>query len=201
MSRNVNIYYFSKYSETCLNLLRLMDAHGIKNKFLMMCVDDMHELPTGLERIPTLIISGIPKPFVGNDALQWFNDNKVFFAQQTAEIQSKMHLYNMAKSADGSTMNGFIDCEHKGISDEYAYADTDMPQPKSFVEYGSDGNVIFTPPIDGKIKEDVQKRLIRDAVSQRNNQEDEYKKNMKQDQINILFMKEREKLMDRQMGI
>ncbi len=201
-TKTANVYFYSRVSQTCIDLMKLMDAYGIRNKFLLRCVDDMDVIPPGLDRVPTLIIYGIPRPFVGNDAMKWFEDNKMYFAQQSAELQTKMHLYNMAKNAqDNNNPHGFSECEHGGLSDEFAYTDTDMSQPKSFVNYGNDGDIIVTPPKDSKLSISVQQRLIKDATNIRNDQEKEYAKMMKQDQINKLMMLEKSKLVNAHLGL
>ena len=198
----MNVYYYSRVSQLSIDLLRLMDSYGVRNKFMLMCVDDMEQIPSGIVRIPTLVVNGINKPLVANEAIEWFENNKQFFVQQNAEMQGKINLYYMTKNlTDGQGPKGFSNCEQKGMSDEFAYTDTDIAQPKEFCSYGNDGDIIITPPKDGKMNNSSQKKLIGDLEEMRKTQEIEYSKIMKNEQVNKIIMMERDQLMKRRIGI
>jgi hypothetical protein len=181
-----------------------MDSYGILNKFMLICVDDMKagDFPKGIERVPTLIVHGINKPLVANEAVEWFERNKQYFAQQNVEMQSKINLYNMAKSAAGNNApKAFSNCEHRGVSDDFAYTDTDEAQQKEFCLYGNDGDIIITPPKDGTMNSSSQKKLLRDIEIIRKDQDAEHTKIMKQEQINKIISIERNQFMKKRMGI
>lgn len=204
MNRNINICYYSRVSKLCIDLLKLMENYGILNKFYLKCVDDMdrNAIPKGLERVPTLIISGINKPLVANEAVKWFNDNRQYLMQQNMNIQNKKLILNMTKNMyNDSGPKGFSSSELIGTSDEFAYMETDEAQPKVFCKYGDDGDVIFTPPKDSKITDSSQQQLLGNIESVRKIQEKEYGTMMRQNQINKLIEIERDQLVKNQMGL
>jgi len=206
MNRNINIFYYSRVSKLCIDLIKMMESYGIINKFMLKCIDDMNpnQIPAGLERVPTLIVAGIDKPLVANEAVKWFNENRPYLQQQNAEMANKRIIYNLTKNATGENnigIKGFSN-EHEGISDNFAYMDTDAAQPKSFCQYGSDAdNIIYTPPTDGKINAAQQKQMIAVADSDRTTQIKEYADVMKQEQIDKLIMKERDQLIKSRHGV
>jgi hypothetical protein len=201
-NRNINIFYYSRISKLCIDLICMMNNYGIIDKFKLKCIDDMQELPKSLERVPTLIIIGIDKPLVANDAVKWFNDNRPYLQQQCSDLQNKKLLYNMTKSMyDQQGPKGFSINELGGISDDFAYTDTDQAQPKTFCGYGNDIDIIVTPPQDSKINEITQKKLLAEIENTQKNQDDEYKIIMKQEQINKIIQKERDQLIKNRVGI
>lgn len=203
VQKQMNIFYYSKFSGMCTNLLKLMDNYKVLNKFLLKCVDDMPELPRGLERVPTLIVVGIDKPLVAKEAMIWFDNMRPIFAQQCADIQNKQIMYNIMKNNQLAMKGpkGYAEEEYHGISDSFAYFDVDMPQPKTFCEYGNEKDAIYTPPIDDKIKSDEQKRYIQKLEQDRRKQEGELVSIMKKEQIEAIMNNEREKLLKERLGI
>jgi hypothetical protein len=201
-NRNINVFYYSRISRLCLDLICMMDNYGILDRFKLKCIDDMQELPKSLDRVPTLVIIGIDKPLVANEAVKWFNDNRHFLQQQNSELQNKRLLYNMTKNMyNQQGPKGFSTSELDGVSDAFAYTDADQAQPKTFCSYGNDGDVILTPPKDGKINEETQKKLLGERQNIYKSQDEEYKVIMKQEQINKLIHKEREQLIKNRVGI
>lgn len=204
MNKQINIFYYSRVSKLCLDLIRMMDNYGILNKFLLQCIDDMNDIPKGLDRVPTLIVVGIPKPLVANEAVKWFNDNKPYLQQQGSDLQNKKLLYNITKTMyDQQGPKGFSSNELEGLSDNFAYSDENFnyAQPKTFCLYGNDGDVIMTPPKDGKLNSETQKNLICEIEKNQKKQDDECKVYMKQEQLNKIMQKERDELMKNHLGI
>lgn len=203
VNRNINIFYYSRVSKLCIDMIKMMDNYGIINRFMLKCIDDMNpaQIPNGLDRVPTLIVAGIDKPLVANEAVKWFNDNRPYLIQQTSEMTNKKIIYNLTKNSNNmSGPKGFSD-EHCGISDNFAYMETDEAQPKEFCRYGSDDDEIYTPPKDGKINTVQQKKLIADVDADRKQHEKEYAVAMKQEQVDKLILKEREQLVRNRHGI
>lgn len=202
--KQMNIFFYSKFSTMCTDLLRMMDSYKILNQFLLRCIDDMKQLPPGLERVPTLIVVGVNKPLVAKEAVKWFNDMRPILFQQSAEMQNKKIMYNIMRN-NMQTLNGpkgYAQGEYDGVSDSFAYTDVDMAQPKTFCEYGNDKNVIYTPPRENiKIKETEQLQNIQDLERMRSQQEKEYSSIMKREQIEAVMAKEREQLMKNRLGI
>lgn len=200
----MNIYYYSKFSRMCTDLLKMMDDYKIINNFLLRCIDDMETLPSGLERVPTLIIAGIDKPLIAKEAIKWFNDMRPIFIQQCNDMQNKRILYGIMKNSMEAINGpkGYTQGEYDGVSDSFAYTDVDMAQPKTFCEYGNDKDAILTPPKEEyKIRKDEQDNNVRNLEQSRKQQETEYTSIMKREQIESVMNKERNKLMRERLGI
>lgn len=201
-NRPVNILYYSRVSKLCLDIIKMLDNYNLLNHFMLKCIDDMKQLPTSLTRVPTLIIHGINKPLVANEAITWFNDNRPFLQKQNSEFNDKKLLYNMTKNMyDTNGPKGFSVNELDGVSDAFAYTETDQAQPKTFCAYGNDSDIIVTPPKDGKINQVIQKKLLNDIQKSIKLQDEEYKTVMKQEQINKIIQKEQEQLIKNRVGL
>lgn len=206
IQKQMNIFYYSKFSTMCTDLLKMMDSYKILNQFLLKCIDDMQQVPPGLKRVPTLIVVGVDKPLVAKEAVNWFNNMRPIFAQQSLDMQNKRIMYNiMRNSMQGMHgPKGYAQGEYDGVSDSFAYTDVDMAQPKTFCEYGNDSNAIYTPPKEDdkfRIKEGEQNRNIKELEQLRKQQESEYTSIMKREQIEAVMNKEREGLMRERLGI
>jgi len=202
----LNIFYYSKFSTMCTDLLKLMDSHGVLNKFFLKCIDDMETLPKGLERIPTLIVVGINKPLVAREAMEWFDSMRPIFSQQNNDMLSKKIMFNIMKNNTEANTGpkGYVHCEYDGISDTFAYTNTDMAQPKTFCEFEKDGTVIYTPPCEDKsmaIKDTEQKRYINDLQRTRKQQESEFTNIMRQGQVDAVINRERTQMTKNRLGI
>jgi len=201
-NRPVNILYYSRVSKLCLDIIKMLDNYNLLNHFMLKCIDDMKQLPASLTRVPTLIIHGINKPLVANEAVAWFNENRPFLQKQNSEFNDKKLLYNMTKNMyDTNGPKGFSVNELDGVSDAFAYTETDQAQPKTFCAYGNDSDIIVTPPKDGKINQVIQKKLLNDIQKSIKLQDEEYKTVMKQEQINKIIQKEQEQLIKNRVGL
>lgn len=202
----MNIFYYSKFSVMCTDLLKMMDSYNILGQFILKCIDDMPTPPAGLERVPTLIIGGINKIYVAKDAVMWFNSMRSVFIQQNADMQNKKIMYNIIKNnmqTQGGP-NGYTEGEYSGTSDTFAYLDLDIAQPKTFCEYGTDGTVIYTPPkedANDKIRISEQERGSRELEQMRIQQDNDYMSTMKNQHVEAVMNNERERLMKNRLGI
>lgn len=208
--KQMNIIYYSTICELCKTLLKLLNGYDALKHFHLQCVDNMDPIPQGLSRVPTLILAGVNKPFVGRETINWFENNKMMFINMNSERQKKMILYNIKKNTQKekeSNENGFSEMEHKGISDNFAYycenieKDIDMPQPKEFSDCQNDSTVIFTPPMDKKIGQDTQHKNIYKIQETRKNQEIEICSTMKQLHVEAIMKNEHAKLINLKLGI
>ena len=205
-SKQMNILYYSKFSTMCTDLLKLMDSYGVLNKFFLKCIDDMEILPKGLERIPTLIVVGVNKPLVAREAMEWFDSMRPMFSQQNNDMLSKKIMFNIMKNNTEANNGpkGYVHCEYDGVSDSFAYTNTDLAQPKTFCEFENDGSVIYTPQSEDKtmaIKDSEQKRYINDLQKNRKQQESEFSNIMRQGQIDAVIDRERTQMTKNRLGI
>jgi hypothetical protein len=202
--KQMNVFFYSKFSAMCTDLLKMMDSYKIINQFLLRCVDDMVQLPPGLERVPTLIVIGIEKPLVAKEAMTWFDGMRPIFLQQSSDTLNKQIMNGIMRNGMQSIQGpkGYANGEYDGISDSFAYTDVDMAQPKTFCEYGNDKDAIYTPPKDDtKINKQEQDRSIREMEQERKQQETEYANIMKRGQVEAVMYRERNQLMKERLGI
>jgi len=187
----------------CTDLLKMMDSYNILNRFNLKCIDDMLQIPAGLERVPTLVVVGIDKPLVAKEAVMWFNQMRPMFVQQNVEMQQKRIMHRISRNNVNGGPKGYAQGEYDGISDTFAYTDVDIPQPKAFCDYGKNSeDVIFTPPKDrGKIVEAEQKRFVKDLECERKKNDLEYSNVMKRDQVDAVMNREHDNLMREKLGI
>ena len=197
----VNIIFYSKFCQMSRDLIKMMTECKILGKFVLKCIEDMqeHEIPASLTRVPTLIVSGIQKPLVANDAILWFKKNQPIFMQQIYDTQNKIVMRNIMKN-NMQSMNGpkgYLENEYSGISDSFAYADEnlDLAQPKVYTDCNGSTDVIYTPPLDGKIKENESKKLIFNAKKEYEQQDKECGDLLRKQQLEILVNHEAQKLM------
>lgn len=203
MQTSRHILYHSRVSELCIDLLRVLDSCGALRFFRIICIDDLEasQIPPTLKRVPTMIIIGIPAPFVGKDAINWISSNKMLFMNNNAEYQTKKIMYNMMQNMTSGPLC-FSDTEHIGTSDNFAYTDLDNAQPKTFCEYGKDKDIIYTPPSEkNKMCKMEQDKNLHNVEIIRKKQEQEYQNAMKHQQVDAIMLKEREKLIKEQLGL
>lgn len=205
-AQQLNVFFYSKFSIMCTDLLKMMDSYGILRQFLLRCIDDMPNPPPGLDRVPTLIVAGIGKPLVAREAVMWFNNARPMFMQQSTDLQNKRIMQNIMKNNMQSMAGpkGYAHEEFDGFSDGFAYLDVDMAQPKKFVEYGNDNSIIYTPPKEEKgdtIKLAEQERSCNNLDQMRKQQDIEYKAMMAQEQVNTVMANECDLLMKKRLGL
>lgn len=196
-----NKLYYSKISKLCTDLIKIMDSCGATRMFAMHCVDDMPVIPQGIDKVPTLMIYDIQKVLIGKEALVWFSENRIYYAQKNAELQGKKIIYNNTIGENNTGPKAFSNTEDNGMSDTFAYTDVDAPQPKAFcpnINGEHNDTDIYTPPEDYKKNENHVNNMKKKITSMRNErrtQESQYSEQMKKDQINKILSIEQEKLL------
>lgn len=83
---------------------------------------------------------------------------------------------------------GFIQEEMSGFSDSFAYLMTDNPLPKSFLPCDKDLQ-IYTPPENNKLDKRNQEILIKNVETLRDNDKNEFVKNIENQHRQILYNK------------
>lgn len=183
------------------DLIKMMTECKILNKFVLKCIEDMadNEIPKSLTRVPTLIVANIQKPLVANDAILWFKKNQPIFMQQIYDTQNKIVMRNIMKNNMQSMTGpkGYLENEYSGISDSFAYADEnlDLAQPKVYTDCNGSTEVIYTPPLEGKMMDGESKNYINNAKKEREQQDKEYNDVLRKQQLEILLNNEAQKLM------
>lgn len=192
-----NIIFYSNFCEASKYLIMLMKGERLLELFHPFCVDDNPKTPKGITDTPTLIIAGIPNPYVSTDAFAWFSKIKQWRIGQSflsmANEQQK-YLVNMNKNLQGgetSRVLGFNDIEMKGMSDIFAFFATNMADertealPQSFVdcENMQEQRIFVAPeildPKKRKIKAKDQAKMLEHLEADRKGQDKEFEENIK----------------------
>ena len=197
MNNRANILFYSLKCDMCQNLLTILQNENLLTYFKPYCVDNkLNKIPPQIQFVPTLIVSGINKPLVGNETFKWVQQFK--FLKQKALANTNNHLIqkkllSMINNSDGPM--GWMDNEMGDLSDKFAYTKIDKPLPQSFFRINSENkNTIFTPPNIKKIAKSDQKKLITHMEKQRAMQDELYKKQNKQHHLQAIANDEQKKI-------
>ena len=197
----IRIFYSTKCKE-CINLWQVINNEGIGRLFIPVCLDNFNSkqiasIMTSIRAIPTIVISAENQKtaiYEGpQNCSQWltqFTLNRRKNIAQQVEQQRKLiqkSQYIAKTQEDGAAE--FNEAEMDGISDNYSYNHTDLCQPKSFVMIDTeDQNSILTPQIkEGKIDMHSMKKQLLDLESSRSSDNQQFMKNMEQNQIKAVI--------------
>lgn len=197
-AQKLNIIFYSTQCQFCHDLIRSMKNEGILQYFRMICVDNnIQNIPANITQVPAIITTDTNRVYLANEAFKWLQGVKYMRQQKINESNKKLIEYNIQKNAQSGGPHSFISTEMNGISDNFAYTDIDMAQPKNFQEYGKDDrDIILTPPIDTKINTSQQSKKLKEAELSREQQNKVFSENMKQGQLQAVLRAEREKMLN-----
>lgn len=191
---NTNILFYSNKCEGSQTLLSMMKSENLIKYFLQVCTDNNKNLPALINNTPTLIIKGIPTPYVGGDAFVWLSQVKQW--KLKCQVQKIANMQNQtlttANLTGGQTTNllGFSDSEMSGISDLFGYLEDGKEMPHSYVNYNQIGqDNILTPSNENpndKITITKHKELNRNLETLRKQQDDIFKKSVSDLKRNLL---------------
>lgn len=197
----IRIIYSTKCRE-CINLLQVIKNEGMDNMFIFVCLDNFtskqlanlglgnsKELPiivVSSQNQPSMIIEGPQK------CSQWINNftmnrRKNIIQQVESRRKEIEQAQATARNQDGGPIE-FVQDEMDGISDNYAYNGTDLPQPKNFVVVGNEENYnIRTMNVDDE-KLDKSKMMaeLSGLEKSRNNESSLFKQMMEREVINAV---------------
>jgi hypothetical protein len=190
-----HIIFFSELCDSCTNLRLLMKNENILHYFEPQCIDRKEDYykSIGITHVPTLIVPGIQKPLITVDAFKWLQNVKCMRYQNTMNNSNKMLQYNMMKNMQMDGPNAYVSTEMSGLSDKFAYTDTDMAQVKSF-SYGNEDPIYTGPAEDDKISAAEYTKLIQDNDITRKQSEKEFEKIMKKGQLQAIIKAEQQQL-------
>ncbi len=197
-AQKLNIIFYSTQCQFCHDLIRSMKNEGILQYFRMICVDNnIQNLPANITQVPAIITTDTNRVYLANEAFKWLQGVKYMRQQKINESNKKLIEYNIQKNAQSGGPHSFIATEMNGVSDNFAYTDIDMAQPKNFQEYGKDDrDIILTPPIDTKINTSQQSKKLKEAELSREQQNKVFSEHMKQGQLQAVLRAEREKMLN-----
>lgn len=192
--------FYSEKCSGCLNLWNIIYSEGITRMFIPICVDNFSAKELSqlkLLMVPAIVISGAnqsPVIYEGlNQCSQWLSTfiyNRRLNIKQRVEQQrrliQKQQILSRIKD-EGATE--YVDTEMEGISDSYSYNNTDLYQPKNFVNIGDEINCrIITPNFEqNKIHEEEMLRQLRDLETNRKSDNQKFMQLMEQNQIKAVF--------------
>jgi hypothetical protein len=155
--------------------------------FKCICVDKMpidNLSKMGIKNVPTIIIknqNGASSLYECRNAFMWLEN--ILKYRRNSSIKKNFDI------PVASIIDGYKTEELNGISDQYAYLQTDIPHPKSFLPYGKDEQYrIITIPsnandkLDGKDQSDMINKL----ESLREKQTDDIRNIMEKNQLDII---------------
>lgn len=192
--------YYTKRCNECLNLLRVIQNEGIERMFIYMCLDEFSAADISklsIKVLPSIVVSienQNPSVYEGPQRCsQWLTDFTINRRRNLAQqVEQQMRMIQKTHATIRQQEGGpieYTEAEMDGIGDSYAYNNIDICQPKNFVIVGTeDKSFIRTPNMEeGKVNlTELERRL--DAIEKsRNNDRDQFMKNMEQNQINAIF--------------
>lgn len=154
----MKILFYSNKCNYSLKIIEIINSLKI-NDIKFICVDNNTNLPSKLEKVPTLIIPEINQPLVGNNAFKWFE------LQQ--KINNNTNNINSSIKIDENAFSNTKDLNTKDEIDEY-------------IDYS------FLNKITNEINNNENKN---DETLNKNNQQNEINKmiSLRNNQINNIF--------------
>ena len=202
---SINVLFFSNSCDMSTNLLASLQMEKLTQYFHLICTDNNPNVPPQI-KTPTLIIRGVPTPYVGGDAFVWLAKVKQWKINMTLKrmnLAQQQYFQNISNNlSNNDSMNQpnniieFSETEMNSISDMFSFFSTNISKesqdalPQSFFACNGLGQeYICTPPLeDGsykisdkskyKIDKYKQKELTNKISSERLNQDKAFKQNM-----------------------
>lgn len=184
-----NILFYSNNCKLSQEFLVLMKNEKLDKYFYFICIDN-NKIPQ-IKYTPTLIIKGIPTPYVASDAFVWLSKIKQWkinmMLQKLSSAQQE-YLKTINNNLVTNTNNNIISFsknEMEGMTDLFAYIQEDNAIPHSYFDYNDIGKeYILTPPLENgqyKINADNKYRLNSSKTQELKNKLESERK--KQDEI------------------
>lgn len=175
----INILFYSNRCEGSKQLISILQSEQLIRFFHIICTDNNPKIPPQITVTPTLIIRGVPMPYVAGDAFAWLakvKQWKMNTTLQTVNTAQQQYLQNINNNltTNNSNILGFTDAEMNGMSDMFSFFSKNIsqecqdPLPQSFFAYNNIGQEnIFTPPLEnGTYKIDINNSVKIDPVKQ-----------------------------------
>lgn len=194
MSSNpYNVLFFSNNCEASKHLIALMNGEDLMKFFYTVLTDSNPKVPPGIKVTPTIIIAGVPTPYVAGDAFIWFAKIKQWKLNTLMQNVNASQQQCLGLSDSKSNILGFNPMEMSAMSDMFSFFSKNASNecsdalPQSYVSYANITNDnIITPPLEGgtyrakdanKINEEKQKALCQKLQMERLDERREFKKN------------------------
>lgn len=198
----IRLFYSTKCNE-CMNLWQVIQNENIVKMFIPVCLDNYTSKQVsglkqmGINVVPTIVISAENQPtaiFEGPvKCSQWLNNftlnrrkNMIQYVEQQRRLIQKEHS-NFRNQENGALE--YAEAEMEGVSDNYAYNNTELSHPKNFMMIGEENNsFIHTPQVvEGKVDIDTMKKRLAELEANRNADNQQMMKIMEQNQIKAVL--------------
>lgn len=196
-----NILFFSNHCDGSKQLLSMMQSEQLTRFFHLICTDSNPKIPPQIKVTPTLIIRGVPTPYVAGDAFAWLakvKQWKMNMMRQRMSTAQQQYLQSIDSNLvqNGPNILGFSQTEMNGMSDIFSFFSKHMAQecqdalPQSYFPCNNLGKeFIDTQPLeDGsfkvsdnsayKINAAKQKELQTNLEMARKKQDENFKQNI-----------------------
>jgi hypothetical protein len=175
MNKVNNILFYSRQCAMCSNVLNILKNENLISHFKLFCVDDnLNSIPTGITKVPTMMVTGVDKLLVESEIFEWIKQVK-FLKQNINSIQ-----HNVKNNGP----IGWIEHEMNGKSDGYAYKDVDKAMMHAYSGFNETSNDIYTPKESNKkINFNQQFALINEVKNGRSEQDNIYEQMNKEQQL------------------
>lgn len=196
---SINILFYSNHCEGSKLLLSMLQTEKLIRFFHLMCTDNNPKVPPQIKVTPTIMIKGVPTPYVAGDAFSWLAKIKQWKMNmdiQKINVAQQQYLKNIGNNLvpDNNNILGFSELEMNSMSDIFSYFSKNISQecqdacPQSYISINDLGKEsIFTPPLeDGSYKIKTEKNIkpntkndaVNNLKSIRSKQDEEFKKNI-----------------------
>lgn len=198
---SINILFYSNHCEGSKDLLSMLNTEKLTRFFHLECTDNNPKIPAQISVTPTLIIRGVPTPYVAGDAFVWLAKIKqwkmnVTMQQMNASQQQYFQSINSNLATNNTNIVGFSDAEINSMSDIFSFFSKNLSQecqdsfPQSFFPVSNMGKeFIETRPFeDGsykisekskcKISIAKQKEMQSNLEAERRKQDEMFKQNI-----------------------
>jgi hypothetical protein len=182
---SANVLFFSNNCDGSKALISLLNGEKLTKYFHLICTDNNNKIPVEIKVTPTLIIKGMPMPYIAGDAFVWFSKVKQWkiqtLMQRMSEAQ-KQHIQtnsNIGQQKIEPELLGFNKIEMEGMSDMFAFISEDNV-PHAHFDYTNIGkDSIYYAANENedkrKISETKQNELTKNLESERKKQDHQIK--------------------------
>jgi len=182
---NYNVLFFSNNCQPSKILINLLTNEKLIQYFTAICTDNNPNIPPYITITPTLIINKFNKPLVAQEAFQWVQKIKQY--RINVQLQKLSMSQNQINSINGNLSNdsngkllGFNSIEMEGMSDIFALFDIDEALPHSYNFLGQEQTIFTAPENNTKLTNSTQKKLHDEMLKQRQIQDSQYQKELKE---------------------
>lgn len=191
----IRLFYSVKCNE-CMNLLQVITNENISKMFIPICLDKYTSTQIStlsIKEIPAIVISSDNnKPSVFEGPQQCSNWLNSFIVNRRKNIVNNVEnnrkniqqaQNDIRKNEDGAIE--YNENEMEGVSDNYAYSNVDVAQPKNYVLVGDEGNqhIVTANETENKLDKNGMRKQLMDLEMKRTTDTKEYVNIMEQSQI------------------